>query len=400
VDAAFVIILLLAVLSLVAAGWWSERRAREEAEASVWRAEQAHAEMLAPSRLLVALAAVIEDGLLVLEVDRRISFVNDAVGRLLELPATNIRGQTLMAALRHHEADAAVERAFASGERESITFELPRTKRTLRLTCQPLAGTGYGAIVVLRDITRLAQLERARREMVANVSHELRTPLASIRLLTETLVSEPPPDAARRMLGQIDDELAALTQLVDELHELSQIESGRLALSMRPVSVPDLVAAAMERLRPQAERHGLALHADFPPGLPAVLVDKERIGQVLLNLLHNALKWTPAGGRIGLCACIATPQLDERTARELERVAGPGWIKVSVCDTGIGIPAGETERIFERFYKVDRARTRDRGGSGLGLAIAKHVVEGHGGRIWAESQAGHGSTFSMLLPTA
>jgi two-component system phosphate regulon sensor histidine kinase PhoR len=236
--------------------------------------------------------------------------------------------------------------------------------------------------------------------MVANVSHELRTPLASIRLLTETLVSEPPPDAARRMLGQIDDELAALTQLVDELHELSQIESGRLALSMRPVPVPDLVASAMERLRPQAERHGLALHAEFPAGLPAVLVDKERLGQVLLNLLHNALKWTPAGGRIDVCACIATPQLDERTARELGRVDGLGWIKLSVRDTGIGIPTGETERIFERFYKVDRARTRDRGGTGLGLAIAKHIVEGHGGRIWAESQAGHSSTFSMLLPTA
>jgi two-component system phosphate regulon sensor histidine kinase PhoR len=400
VDAAFIIGLLLAVLFLVAAGWWSERRAREEAEAVVWRAEQAQAELLAPSRLLVALATVIEDGLLVLEVDRRISFVNDAVGRLLGTPTTNIRGQTLMAALRDPQADEVVEHAFASGERESVTFELPRTKRTLRLTCQPLAGTGYGAIVVLRDITRLAQLERARREMVANVSHELRNPLASIRLLTETLASEPPPDAARRMLGQIDDELAALTQLVDELHELSQIESGRLALTMRPVCVPDLVASTMERLRPQAERHGLALHAEFPPALPAVLVDKDRIGQVLLNLLHNALKWTPAGGRIGVCACVVTPGLDERTARELERVEGHGWIKLSVCDTGIGMPAGETERVFERFYKVDRARTRDRGGSGLGLAIAKHVVERHGGRIWAESQEGRGSTFSMLLPTA
>src|SRR5919199_5026 len=299
--------LLLAVLSLVAAGWWSERRAREEAEASVWRAEQAQAEMLAPSRLLVALATVIEDGLLVLEVDRRISFVNDAVGRLLGTPTTNIRGQTLMAALRDTQVDEVGEHALASGERESVTFELSRTKCTLRLTYQPLAGTGYGAIVVLRDITRLAQLERARREMVANVSHELRTPLASIRLLTETLVSEPPPDAARRMLGQIDDELAALTQLVDELHELSQIESGRLALTMRPVVVPDLVASAMERLRPQAELHGLVLHAAFPPDLPAVLVDKERIGQVLLNLLHNALKWTPAGGRSRPCGWVPTP---------------------------------------------------------------------------------------------
>src|ERR671932_153499 len=321
-DALFVIVLLLAVLALVAAGWWSERRAREEVEASSWRTEQAHAEMLAPSRLLVALATVIEDGLLVLEVDRRISFVNDAIGRLLGTPTTNIRGQTLMAALRDPQADEAVEHALASGERESVTFELSRTKRMLRVTCQPLAGTGYGAIVVLRDLTRLAQLERARREMVANVSHELRTPLASIRLLTETLVSEPPPDAARRMLGQIDDELAALTQLVDELHELSQIESGRLALTMRPMCIPDLVATAMERLRPQVERHDLALHAEFPPDLPAVLADKERIGQVLLNLLHNALKWTPAGGQIDVCARIANPQVDARTAGGLPRVEG------------------------------------------------------------------------------
>ena len=254
-------------------------------------------------------------------------------------------------------------------------------------------------MVVLRDMTQVAHLERARREMVANVSHELRTPLASIRLLVETLALEPPQEVARRMIGQIDDELTAITQLVEELGELSQIEAGRVPLRLRPVAVPDMAARAIERLRPQFERHGLQLVDEFPQDLPAVLVDEDRIGQVLLNLLHNALKWTPEGGTITVSACVAAACQDERTTRELAQLEGPGWIKLSVRDTGPGIPAGETERVFERFYKVDRARTRDSGGTGLGLAIAKHLVENHGGRIWVESREGHGSTFSMLLPT-
>ncbi len=350
--------------------------------------------------LFVALSRAIDDGLLVVEHDRRISFANEGVGELVGRIRVDLRGETLMVAVRDYQADRAVEQAFETGEPQTTTFHLPRTGRTLRLSCQPLDGGNSRVVVVLRDMTQLAQLERARREMVANVSHELATPLASVRLLVETLASEPPPDIARRMLGQIDDELTQMTQLIDELRELSQIESGRMAITLGRVAVAKLVERAIERLRPQAERREITVGAELPEDLPPILVDEDRIGQVLLNLLHNALKWTPPGGSVTVLAAPAVPRSDERTARELEQVEGPGWLKLSVRDTGIGIPAAETERVFERFYKVDRARTRDRSGTGLGLAITKHLVERHGGRIWVESREGHGSTFSILLPTA
>ncbi len=352
------------------------------------------------SPLFVALASALDDGLLVVENDRRISFANLAVGQLLGAAGGALRGQTFMTGLRDFEADQAVERALETGEAQSTVLKSARTGRTLRLTCQPVPGRATRGLVVIRDMTQLTHLERARREMVANVSHELRTPLASVRLLVETLETEPPPPVARRMLGQIEDELQAMMQLIDELSELSQIESGRLVLRVEPVAVEDLAARALERLRTQAERRGLRIDVEPAAELPRVLVDEGRMGQVFANLLHNAIKWTPAGGTITIRAVPATPPPDERTARELQYVDGADWIKISVEDTGIGIPAGETERIFERFYKVDRARTREAGGTGLGLAIAKHLVERHGGRIWAESREGQGSTFSMLLPVA
>ena len=236
--------------------------------------------------------------------------------------------------------------------------------------------------------------------MVANVSHELRTPLASMQLLVETLTREPPPNLARRMLGQIEDELTAMIQLVDELNELAQIDSGRLVLNLRPTSASALVERVLTRLHPQAERKELQLLAEVDPDIPDLLIDEERVMQVLINLVHNALKWTPSGGTVTMLVQGTVPPPDPRTAQELSQLEAQGWIKVAVRDTGIGIPASELERVFERFYKVDRARTRDSGGTGLGLAIAKHLVERHGGRIWVESREDRGSTFSLLLPSA
>lgn len=390
---------LLVALVLLGVTLWYTRRGRPDLEALPPTVEPPPAAPPVDPARFAALATALEDGILVVEPDRRVSFANAAAGQLLGLPAARLQGQTPVAVLRDYAADQAVEYTLASGEAQAVTFHAPRSGRMLRLTSRSLADANE-VLVVLRDITQLAQLERARRDMVANVSHELRTPLASIRLLVETLAGEPPPEVARRMLGQIDDELTALTQLVDELRELSQIESGRLALKLRPTAVPELVGRAVARLRPQAERHGLALQAELAPNLPAALVDEDRIAQVLVNLLHNAVKFTPPGGAITVRAGVATPTADEGAAHAPAHLDGADWIKLSVQDTGAGIPAGELDRVFERFYKVDRARTRDGGGTGLGLAIAKHLVEGHGGRIWAESVEGRGSTFSLLLPAA
>jgi two-component system phosphate regulon sensor histidine kinase PhoR len=353
-----------------------------------------------PSPLFVALAGALDDGILVLEYDRRISFANAALPPLLDNPRADLANNTLMVALRDHQADEAVERAFATGEAQTAILHIQHTGRTLRLTCQPLPPPDRRAVVILRDLTQLAHLERARRDMVANVSHELATPLASVRLLVETLVTEPPAKVRRHMLGQINAELAEMTQLIDELRDLSQIESGRMALKLQPTGVGQMVDRAVERIRPQADRCKLALETAIGDDLPPALVDEERIGQVLVNLLHNATKWTPEGGSIIVKAQRATPQSDPRTADQLRHVEGAGWIKISVHDTGVGIPPGQIERVFERFYKVDRARTREAGGTGLGLAIAKHLVERHGGRIWVESREGAGSTFSLLVPAA
>lgn len=388
----------LVVVGGIVALVWRRRDVPELIEEPEDDAPPSHEPVISP--LVSAIGQTLEDGLMIVSSDARIVFANGAIRQLLGNVHATIVGQSVITVIRDYEADQAVQRALQSREMQVANLQISRTRRTLRLTCQPLEEPDAGAIVVLRDLTQLAQLERARREMVANVSHELRTPLATIRLLVETLTLEPPAEVAQRMLGQIDDELASMTQLVDELRELSQIESGRLMLRLSEVPVDRLVERSFERLRPQVERRSLKFTTDIAPDLVPLVIDEERIGQVLLNLMHNALKWTAEGGSIVVKAIAAEDATDARTQRELTKTDADGWIRLSVQDTGIGMPRGETERVFERFYKVDRSRTRDSGGTGLGLAIAKHLVERHGGRIWAESEEGVGSTFSMLLPRA
>jgi two-component system phosphate regulon sensor histidine kinase PhoR len=307
----------------------------------------------------------------------------------------------------------------------------------LRLRAHPLDTDEIcGIVLSLRDVTQLSMLERARRDMVANVSHELRTPLASVKLLVETLQSEPPATIAQRMLSQMAQEVDAVTQLVDELHELSQIESGRVALQLAPTALEPVVARALERIRPQAERKSLHISAQVSDRLPLALMDANRVGQVLLNLLHNAVKFTPPGGDISIRALLITIGAETQRVGYVERrlpgevvsaeiaerrrTAAPpplvrqgrpsvdmpqplvpgDWMLVTIADSGIGIPPEDLPRIFERFYKVDRARTRNASGTGLGLAIAKHLIEGHGGSIWATSTEGAGSTFFFALPLA
>jgi two-component system phosphate regulon sensor histidine kinase PhoR len=227
------------------------------------------------------------------------------------------------------------------------------------------------------------RLETVRRDFISNISHELRTPLASLKALADTLrdgALEDPP-AAQRFLDRMEVEVDALTQMVQELLELSRIESGQVGFEMAQVPVVNVVRPPVERLRPQAERADLQLSVDLAPDLPPVLADAERMQQVITNLVHNAIKFTPPGGEVAISA-----------------TAGEGEVIISVRDTGVGIPADDLPRIFERFYKADRARSG--GGTGLGLAIAKHIVLAHGGRIWAESVEGRGSTFYVALPLA
>lgn len=353
------------------------------------------------SSLFHAAAVAFDDGLVLVDVDRRVRYLNAQAEELLNLNRTMSVGQGLIALARDYQVDALVEEAISSAEpRESIFQPLGR-QRMLRLRAVPLDHGTQGALLLVRDVTQLSQLERSRRDLVANVSHELRTPLASIKLLVETLQSEPPAPVAQRMLSQIAQEVDAITQLVEELHELSQIESGRVALQLVPTPVAPLIERAIERIRPQLERKSLQITARVPDHLPHALIDENRIGQVLLNLLHNASKFTPDGGRVTIEADVITIGNGSPTPPGMPSSHLPGqWLLVSVTDNGIGIPASDLSRIFERFYKVDRARTRNAGGTGLGLAIAKHLVEGHGGRIWALSVEGEGSTFYLTLPVS
>lgn len=236
----------------------------------------------------------------------------------------------------------------------------------------------------MQDVTELRRTETVRREFVGNVSHELRTPLASLKALVETLeegaLDDPP--AARDFLAQMHVEVDSLAQLVQELLELSRIESGQETLRPETVRPSGLLEEAARRLRRQAERADVSLSVETVTDLPNVRADPALIERVLINLIHNALKFTPRNGRITLGADLC-----------------PEGVCLYVSDTGIGIEPEDAQRIFERFYKVDRSRAS--GGTGLGLAIAKHIVQAHGGRIWAES-AGEsmGSTFRFVLPVA
>ena len=253
-------------------------------------------------------------------------------------------------------------------------------------------GATAGAIVLLQDLTQVRRLQVMRRDFISNLSHELRSPLAALQLLVETLQdgAHDDPPAAERFLAQAEAEVNTMTQMVEELTELSQIESGQVRLRLAPVSVRELIDGPLERLRPQAEAGGLTVSVEIPANLPPALADAERMRQVVANLLHNAIKFTPPGGHVTIAA--------EARRRDDEAGATTPEIVIEVRDTGIGIAKAELSRVFERFYKSDRARTRGRGGTGLGLAIARHIVEAHGGRIWVKSKEGRGSSFFFSLP--
>ena len=406
----------------------------------LWRHRLVIAEISAPPHELFtpifhAAISALDSGLVVVDQERQIRYLNQNAAILLGVENENALGEGLITLVRDYQADTLVQDVIHDGEAREIVLQQMIGGRALRLRTRLVDTPDLrGAVVLIRDVTQLSILERARRDMVANVSHELRTPLASVKLLVETLQSDPPPTIAERMLNQMAQEVDAVTQLVDELHELSQIESGRVALQLAPTALAPVAQRAIERIRPQAERKMLRVCAEVPDRLPPVLMDAGRIGQVLLNLLHNAIKFTPSDGRITIRAAVFTIAPDSPRIGYIERRfdAGPlndateerrqrppaisqhgrptlaipqplglgDWMLITVADTGVGIPRAELPRIFERFYKVDRARTRNAGGTGLGLAIAKHLVEGHGGRIWAISEDGNGSTFYFVLPLA
>jgi two-component system phosphate regulon sensor histidine kinase PhoR len=326
---------------------------------------------------------------------------NPAASELLNLQRDGV-GHTLISLIRDHQFDEFVRDVAVRCESDEMLLPMRNPARTLRVTARPIIQPNNDVVVILlvRDITQLSQLERSRRDMIASVSHELRTPLAALKLLSETIASNPPPEIAHRMARRISDEVDALTRLVNDLHDLSQIEAGRIALQMAPTDVIQIIERAIERIQPQADSHHIEVNHTVLSGLPMMLADAGRIDQVLLNLLHNAVKFTPDGGYITIGAQLINLPHDHDALPGIPADHNAGeWVAITVTDTGVGIPSEHVPRVFERFYKVDQARTRG-SGTGLGLAIARHLVEGHSGKIWVVSTVGVGTTFICTLPTA
>ena len=333
---------------------------------------------------IASVLSVMSDSVIIIDRENRIQLSNPSARAMFQIGIDEARGHSVFEYVRHQQMESALAECRSSGEPVTVQLDFPAHQLTLQATAASLGPTQPGNMLLLiQDLTRLRRLETVRQDFISNISHELRTPLASLKALTETLnerALEDPP-AARRFLNRMDVELDALSQMVGELLELSRIESGRVPLQFTPTSACRLLEQAAERLSMQAERAGLQLEIECSKDLPPVLADPERLVQVLVNLLHNAIKFTPSEGKIKL------------SAQEMNE-----FVRYSVTDTGSGIPASEITRIFERFYKTDRARSG--GGTGLGLAIARHLVEAHGGRIWAESIEGRGSTFYFTIPAA
>ncbi|MDQ2673715.1 MAG: HAMP domain-containing histidine kinase [Chloroflexota bacterium] len=331
------------------------------------------------------------DVLLVVDDALRVVRAGPEAAELAERDPGTLEGLSLIAAFGSAPLDAIARQAVASGDVTTGEADLGHLgRRRFAVDAVPLGGGGLA--LSLHDITALRRIERVRRDFVANIGHELRTPLTSIKLLAETLVSGAADDAktAREFAGQIEREADHLAQLVDELLDLSMIESGQTRLVLEPLDPDEVVAACAERIGPVAERAQVRI-SRLPSPVDGVrpMADASRLGQALINLAHNAVKYSHLGGEVRI-----------------------GWepsgsfIRFTVADDGVGVADAHQPRIFERFYKADRSRTRDRedqqpgGSAGLGLAIVRHIAEAHGGSVGLASEEGVGSTFWIEVPKA
>ena len=321
------------------------------------------------------------DGVIMTDIEGNISMANNAAGKLFEIKNTDMANRHLIEVVRDHEIDEVLKLCLKTAETQSAQYESGTSKRYLRVIAIPIAHDELSdSLLLFQDLTELRNLQTTRRELIGNISHEFRTPLAGIKAMVETLRDGAVDDkkVARDFLTRMDDEVERLTQIVAELTELSRIETGKAELSLEPVNLNLLIEEVIIQLSHQVERQQLSVDKKLAADLRSVQADKERVRQVVVNLIHNAIKFTSPGGKI----TVATQ-------------THGGSVTVDISDTGIGIAKNDLPHVFERFYKVDRARSG--GGTGMGLAIAKHVVEAHGGKIRVQSEEGKGSTFSFSL---
>jgi two-component system, OmpR family, phosphate regulon sensor histidine kinase PhoR len=325
------------------------------------------------------------EGLLLLDADGRIQLANRAFIKLFGVGA-ELRGKTVLEVVRQHELAELIEKVAA--QKQVLGYELKLgglSERWLQINAAGVfdsEGKKQGTIVVFHDLTRLKQLERTREEFVANVSHELRTPLSLIKGYVETLLdgAKDNPEVETKFLQTIQRNSERLQFLIEDLLTISELESGRLKMNLQSVRLRPLVERVFEDFKTQAEARHVALKNEVPE--LTARADSDRLQQVLGNLIGNAIKYGRADGRVGVSG----------------RLLNSNTIELCVQDDGPGIPTAALERVFERFFRVDKARSREQGGTGLGLSIVKHIVQSHGGKVWARSELGKGAEFYFTLP--
>lgn len=349
------------------------------------------------SKLQAILGGMVE-GVLVIDRNGAIVLSNHRADQLFGQPLR--AGEPIINYSRDPDLQALVREVVHAGNGQSLMQELTLNAgdrdETLQVTASPLTGAGAESerfVLVFHDVTELKHLERVRRDFVANVSHEIRTPLTAVRGYAETLrngaISD--PERALKFLGVIERHSERLTRLTDDLLTLSDLELGRAAMRYGKTNLTPAVDTALDVVHEKAEKRGVHLLRELPADLPTFVADQDRIVQVLVNLIDNAVKYTEAGGSVTVSAsCTEAPGGNGAIAR-------PG-VEIRVSDTGIGVPSQDLPRLTERFYRVDKARSRALGGTGLGLAIVKHIVQAHEGVLKIESESGRGTTVRVWLP--
>jgi two-component system, OmpR family, phosphate regulon sensor histidine kinase PhoR len=381
-----------ALLLLLLHFWWRRRWQAARTEAARWReanerlAEAQERDRVAAGERQSALFDSMVEGVLILDMGGRVQLVNASFRRMFRL-GNDITGKTIMEALRLRELNELIEQLPARGRVTEFELE-PNTIRgqTLQVNAVSLAGHQQGeagAMLVFHDLTHLKQLEDSRKEFVANVSHELRTPLSMIKGYLETLLdgAKDDPEVAVRFLKIIEKHADRLTFLIEDLLTISKLESGQAIMNLQAVSLAEICGRVIEDLRQLADKREIQIVSRLDPRIQ-VEADSSRLQQVFFNLVDNAIKYGRKGGRVEITG----------------QPTGEGLVKICVSDDGPGIPPEARERVFERFYRVDKARSREQGGTGLGLAIVKHIIQAHHGEVWVESEAGRGAGFCFTVP--
>ena len=372
--------------------WWKRRfdeareRLKEQTGQNAVLHEQQQLALAQAQAQQQALFNSMVEGVLLLDGNGRVRLVNQALEQLFGLTG-DIRGRTTMEALRLHELQELVSRVRVESQVLGFELELPGLdNRCLQVNATALLDRGgkqQGMILVFHDLTRLKQLENTRQEFVANVSHELRTPLSMIKGYVETLINgaKDDPNVATRFLRTIEKHADRLTYLIEDLLTISRLESGQIVLNIQKVELRSVAEDVIDDLQSRAEDKKVILENQVPDDV-VVRADADRVQQVIFNLVDNAIKYGRQEGRVWINA----------------RLAGGQFAEVSVRDNGPGIPPDSIDRVFERFYRAEKARSREQGGTGLGLSIVKHIVQSHGGEVWVESEPGRGTSFFFTLP--